>query len=343
MSWHYAPSREIAHAGDSRWIVTASVLVFCQYAIAIFVGNRIGFSARFPTDKYMVIALVISLLGGSMIAAPEILRLWRQREQHPIARLVREADRSAVVTYLVGFQLIALEFGALTWLKNMLPAVIPYWADPALASADRAILGTDAWRLVPVALTRGFDVIYVSWAPVHTITVISMLCLRPSRIKARAMLAWFLTVGLMGVCGQYFLSSAGPIFYDRIFGGDVFAPLMARIGDHAEFTGLAQEFLWTSYSLHGNQIGNGISAMPSIHVATTAWIVLSLSSVWPRLRLALWAYWLAIFVGSFALGWHYLLDGVIGTAGALGCWFIATRILSNSIVEPEPGTLATIG
>ena len=50
-----------------------------------------------------------------------------------------------------------------------------------------------------------------------------------------------------------------------------------------------------------------------------------------------------VFVGSFALGWHYLLDGVIGTAGALGCWFIATRILSNSIVEPEPGTLATIG
>jgi hypothetical protein len=328
---------------DSRWIVMAAMLVFVQYGAAIVVGNSIGFIRPFPTVQYMLIALVISLLGGSIIAMPTIRRFWREGEEHPIARLVQEADRSAVLTYLLGFQLIALEFGALTWLKNMLPAVIPYWADPELASLDRAILGTDAWRLVSASLIRPFDVVYTTWFPVHTIALICILSLRPSQAKAQSMLAYFLTVGLMGVCGQYLLSSAGPIFYDRIVGGGAFAELVSRIDAHAEFTGMAQDFLWTSYSAHGNQLGNGISAMPSIHVATTAWVALALSSVWSRLRLPVWSYWLAIFVGSFALGWHYLLDGVVGTLGALGCWVLAGRMLSSEPKAAERASLAPVG
>jgi hypothetical protein len=277
----------------------------------------------------MVIAVVISLVGGSIIVLPTVLRFWREREQHPISRLVREANPGVVGTYLIGFQLVALQMGALTWLKQMLPALIPYWADHALASLDRLILGTDAWRLVPAWLTRPFDIVYITWVLAHTIALISILCLRPSRAKTQAMLAYFLTVGMMGVCGQYLLSSAGPVFYDRIVGGDTFGGLIARIHAHAEFTGMAEDFLWTSYSGHTGQIGNGISAMPSIHVATTTWIALTLSSLWRRLRVSAWGYWLAIFVGSFALGWHYFLDSAVGAIGALGCWALAARLLAR--------------
>jgi hypothetical protein len=117
---------------------------------------------------------------------------------------------------------------------------------------------------------------------------------------------------------------------------------VSRIDAHAEFTGMAQDFLWTSYSAHGSAIGNGISAMPSIHVATTAWIALALSSVWPKFRLPMWCYWLFLFVGSFAIGWHYLLDGVIGTVGALGCWRLAARWLAVRNREPKLGTVASV-
>jgi hypothetical protein len=256
--------------------------------------------------------------------------------------LVREADRTAVASYVLGFQLVTLQMGALTWLKDMLPAVIPYWADPALASLDRAILGTDAWRLIPEWLTRPFDIIYVTWAPVDTIALLAILCLKPSPIKARAMLAYFLIVGLMGVCGQYLFSSVGPVFYDALFGGNRFADLVARNDAHAPFVQLGVDMLWTSYSGHTDQIGNGISAMPSIHVATTAWIALSLSALWPKLRVPAWGYWLAIFIGSFALGWHYLLDGVAGTVGALSCWALAGRLLASGTYAMESKTLAPV-
>jgi len=98
---------------------------------------------------------------------------------------------------------------------------------------------------------------------------------------------------------------------------------------NAPFVQLGVNMLWSSYSSHTDQIGNGISAMPSMHVATTAWVALSLSALSPKLRGPAWAYWLAIFIGSFVLGWHYFLDGVVATVGAVGCWTLAHRLITR--------------
>jgi membrane-associated phospholipid phosphatase len=73
------------------------------------------------------------------------------------------------------------------------------------------------------------------------------------------------------------------------------------------------------------------------------WIALALSSLWPKLRVPGWTYCLVIFIGSFALGWHYFLDGVVGTLGAVGCWALAKQLLAREGREPEGGTLAPIG
>lgn len=334
---------DLTSTGEIQWIIIAAGLVFCQYTAAIVLGTTVGFFSSFPTVKYMLIAAVISFVGGSVIVLPTIRRFWRQREQHPISRLLREADPSSVTIYLLGFQLVALQMGALTWLKEMLPAVAPYWADHWLASLDRFIFGVDAWRLVPGWVIPPLDIVYGTWILVHTITLISILCLRPSRLKAHAMLAYFLTVGLLGVCGQYLLSSAGPVFYDRIFGGNAFAGLASRIESHAMVTKMAEDFLWTSYSGQTGQIGNGISAMPSIHVATSTWIAISVSSLWPRLRVPVWFYWSAIFVGSFALGWHYSLDAAVGALGAAACWAIAARPFSRETQNSADPALLPIG
>jgi hypothetical protein len=150
-------------------------------------------------------------------------------------------------------------------------------------------------------------------------------------------------MGLMGVCGQYLLSSAGPVFYDRIVGGADFNGLAARNAVHAPFVGLGVDVLWRAYSTHSNQVGGGISAMPSMHVATTTWIAVTLTYLSPRLRVPAWGYWLAIFIGSFALGWHYFLDSVVGTVGALSCWVIAGQMLVREKERVENLALPPIG
>jgi hypothetical protein len=322
-------ARDASKSSDAQWFVPCAILVACQYLTAVLIGSKIGFLPSLPTAEYMGIAFVVSLVGASVIVLPKVHGFWREQEKHPLRRLAGEANWKVIASYVIGFQLVAWQMGALTWLKDMLPQVIPYWADPALASLDRTILGADAWRLIPGWLTRPFDIVYVTWAFVETAVLILVLSLRPSPVKSRAMLAYFLIVGLMGVCGQYLLSSAGPVFYDQVFGGDRFAGLTARNGVNAPFVQLGVNMLWSSYSSHTDQIGNGISAMPSMHVATTAWVALSLSALSPKLRRPAWAYWLAIFIGSFVLGWHYFLDGVVATVGAVGCWTLAHRLITR--------------
>jgi hypothetical protein len=326
-------ANNLLRAGDGQWIVPAAVLVLCQHLAAILLSHAIGFAARPTTLKYMAIAFVISLVGGSIIALPNVVRFWREREDRPLARRAREADLSAVASYLLGFQLFALQMGALTWLKQMLPQIVPFWADRPLASLDRLLLHTDAWRIVPGSFVHALDIIYIFWSPATTIAINVILCLKPSRIKSRAILAYFLIVGLMGVCGQYLLSSAGPVFYDRLFGGDRFADLMTRIHAHAPVVNRTVDYLWTSYTSHVDNIAGGISAMPSLHVAVAAWFALALSSLWPKLRVPAWAFWLVMFVGSFALGWHYFVDGAAGTLGAIGCW-----LLAGSLLQRDPST-----
>jgi hypothetical protein len=288
----------------------------------------IGFTSRPTTLKYMAVAAVISLVGGSIILLPKLFRLWREGEAKPIARLSREADWGKVGTYLLGFQLFALQMGALTWLKQMLPAIIPFWADRPLALLDRAILGTDAWRLVPAALIHSLDVIYVFWSPITTLAINGILCLRASRTKSQAILSYFLIVGFVGVSGQYLLSSAGPVFYDRLFSGNHFTGLSARVAANAPVVNRTVDYLWSSYARHVDQIGGGISAMPSLHVAVSAWFAIAVTSLWPKFRVPAWVFWLIMFIGSFGLGWHYFLDGVVGTLGAIACWTAAGKFLS---------------
>jgi hypothetical protein len=67
-------------------------------------------------------------------------------------------------------------------------------------------------------------------------------------------------------------------------------------------------------------------------VATTTWIALALSAFIPKLRWVAWAYWVAIFVGSIALGWHYFSDSVVGTAGAIVCWIVAGKVVAAGTV-----------
>jgi hypothetical protein len=312
---------------DADWAFPAILLLVVQYLSALLVSWLTGFAARPQTFSYMLMAFVLSTIGGLAILLHRLWRLWALQEEHPIARLRSETDFIAVASYLLGFQLVALQIAALTWLKEMLPLAVPYWADPPLAAFDRALLGTDAWRLVPNVAVPALDVLYTIWAPVKFFALVTMLILPASRLKAQAVFSYFLTVGLLGVSGQYLLSSGGPIYFDRLESTDQFAALALRTQEFAPIAYKASEYLWESYLTGSTVVGNGISAMPSIHVATMTWSAIALSSFWRWLMLPAWAFWLIIVVGSVALGWHYFADSIVGAGGAIICWKLAPAII----------------
>lgn len=81
------------------------------------------------------------------------------------------------------------------------------------------------------------------------------------------------------------------------------------------------DYLWSVYDNRRFGTGSGISAMPSMHVTMSAWLLLT---IWklarPLLPFAI-AFFVTIFVLSMALGWHYALDGIVGTIAACLCYF----------------------
>ena len=318
---------------DAEWAIPATAFVAVQFAIGLVVSRAVGYAPVPPILNYLETASVFAALTAIFFLFRHIFRMWRQGVESPLAALGVDISRSryAILFAGLGFALASLQIGALTWLKSMLPLVEPIWADPYLASVDRALFGTDPWRIIhplPPLLHSLVDGTYLLWFPIKSLGLICVLALSPSPVKSRAMLAYFITIGLFGVLGQYLLSSAGPIFYHLIGFGNDFRDLPASSAALA-----TRDYLWSVYQTRHSAFGGGISAMPSIHVAGAAWLALTCQSLWKPLAIFGWAFYALIFFGSVYLGWHYVSDGVVGTLCALAAWKISDLVLARKKAE----------
>ena len=83
-----------------------------------------------------------------------------------------------------------------------------------------------------------------------------------------------------------------------------------------------QDYLWTSYTTGKEMLGNGISAMPSMHVSMAVLMALGVSSLNRKLGILFWLFALIIYVGSFTLGWHYAVDGLVSGPVTLIIWHL---------------------
>lgn len=224
-------------------------------------------------------------------------------------------------------------------LKPSISAIAPFSWDTWLAESDRLIhLGHDPWVLLQPVL--GYPIVSSAISLVYCFWFLAMFTFwfwfafegRYTDLRLRFflayMLAWWLGGGLMAL----YFSSAGPVYYGRIgLTPDVFAPLMTYLHGVKQALPMwaldTQEFLWRSYTVRDEPF-LGISAFPSMHVATAALIALSSFHLNKRL-----GYWMCLFcavilIGSVHLGWHYALDGYAGIVIAVAAWWVAEKIVA---------------
>lgn len=290
-----------------KWMGAAAAFVGLQLCVAAMLALSIGFYAPPPFVKYALTALIPVLLYGAGFA------LWNLRNgpDEPFKHLA-SLDWTPFRNFVSAMGLVWLQFVALTWMKAMLAVSGPMWADPVLAEAEAALFGADVWRLLP-APWRPLEVLYLLWPLAVCASFTALFFMR----RQTSLLAFFLTVGILGTFGQYLLPSGGPVFYERLGYGDRFAA-MEIPGRTTYLTSM----LWQAYQGHAINFATGISAFPSIHVATSAWIAISFRRWWAYAYLAL------IFFGSIILGWHYALDGIAGAIGAVLCYALARKVLT---------------
>ena len=102
-----------------------------------------------------------------------------------------------------------------------------------------------------------------------------------------------------------------------------------------------QQMLWDNYQNNKAGMGSGISAMPSMHVATAVLLALFGWRYSRQAGIALTLYAVVIMIGSVHLGWHYALDGYVGALGAMVVWRLVGRLLAGRQFAQNAGPIAT--
>ncbi|MEL8054948.1 MAG: phosphatase PAP2 family protein [Pseudomonadota bacterium] len=280
------------------------------------------------------------------------------------ARMLSESNGTSLVTHMrtvlaadparfLGAPImIALSFASFaifmlvySTIKIRIPEILPFAWDQTFMEWDKAVFfGQDPWRLFawvydyPI-IVKAIDSIYDIWALMLVGSWVFCFISRQQSLQRRIqyclalILTWFIGGNLLAIL----FSSAGPCYYHLIPGGsDYYAEQMAYLNDIGGLYAIShQNMLWQAYSGPGLGFG-GISAMPSMHCATTFLIVLMFGS--DRVsKSVIVALFITIFLSSFILAWHYALDGVLAVIVAYACWRVAGRIV-RAIVPEETET-----
>ena len=282
--------------------------------------------AVFPTFCSLV---SLGVLRGMAWLFIHVVKLQLAGLHNPIAHLRKWifARRKRALAAIVGVMLAGIDMLFFMWIKPEVTAVSPFWADQLYADIDKAVFGTDPWRFF-----QGIDLTFHAWAysffwaVAIMATLLWLFAQAPSRNRSAALLNYFALWSIFGPIGQYFGSAAGPIFYQKIGFGDRFVELSSNL---PYVTNAVSDYLWQLHVTKTAAVGAGISAMPSLHIATVVWIYLALRSHRSRMAPAAALFAFYIFALSVALGWHYAIDGLVGALGAIVFQWISQRYLDR--------------
>jgi hypothetical protein len=286
------------------------------------------------------------LLYGPVIVAVGLIAVPLVRQPRAPLSLLRDIVRARAAPAATIIVVATLTGAAFTALKHRIPEFVPFFADRVLAELDRAMHFVDPWivahRILPESLSGALAFLYGPFWFVQWIGVIVLMAFsRNDRLRAVYLSAFTVSFALLSTVARTAMNSAGPVFYDRLFGGNRFEPLMLVLADNPGGRSALSiaDYLWASYQDQTAVFGGGISAMPSLHVAVAFLNALLASRLDARLGVIGWSYAAIVMFGSVYLGWHYALDGYLSILTVLIVWRLTERLLgreSGSVPDSEP-------
>ncbi len=268
-------------------------------------------------------------LGGMAVEAKR--RIWTAASVEHIAGIfVLVAGVNAMFDVFAAFKPAIPDFHAYSW-------------DPLLADVDQAlhlgvapsaaITAVPGWELLVGLLDRA----YVRWYEVMTLTLLGVVAFAPATQRLRFFLGYVALWVFGGSALGTLFASGGPVYYER-FTGDAarFSGLFISLDSAAPMARALQENLWKAYVTPGGTFPfEGISAMPSLHVAVAAYFA-AWGWRWGWLPGTVATLWTAvILLGSVALGWHYAIDGYVGVLIALAFHWGSERLVVSRPLPPS--------
>lgn len=326
--------------------------------LALVVGRATGNLPDFAVlTSYFYHLAIAFWIGGCLFA---IVRFgWLalvERDPEPIGAFLRSfvtffGNTDRVVNGLNGLAAMIVFISGFSVLKGAIAILQPFSWDLALANADRALHFGVAphtwfwWLLSNPALLRGINIAYNAWFFVLVAMIFNVVYARTDTALRHQFLMTFMLIWLIG---GFFVamgfSSAGPCYFGPLGLGDDYQPLMDALGwadDVLPVWALTtQDILWSGYT--GETSGSiGISAFPSMHVASSVLFALYASRRSAIAGAVAWAFAGVIMIGSVVLAWHYAVDGYAGAAltvliwKAVGRYYASLEGRAESPISPQ--------
>lgn len=284
------------------WMAVATALTIVSWTIGLILPPIVGLGRPHPFGAVLYWFIVLFLTMAAISFSTVVVMALRGVAS-PLQTIRQSLDRRRLFSLLTGVLLVALNLTAFGMIKPLL-GYFGFGADSFLANIDRIIFGTDAWQVIEWTrhplMGEAYHALWLAWI---SIAVVVLLWRRPSADKSRMLIVYFLLWSAIGPIVHITMPAAGPVLSAALTGHG-FEGLQVVPADAQKFNYLIDGYLKGEFNP-----GGGISAMPSLHVATMAWTVW----VWRG-----WLRWVAIiltgymWVASVALGWHYAVDGAVG-------------------------------
>lgn len=236
---------------------------------------------------------------------------------------------------LIMLAVLPVFISVFTSFKIMIPVIQPYDWDPQFMAWDRMLHGgRHPWELLQPLIgrpliTSAINAAYHAWFfLLYAIVFWQAFSIGNQALRTQFFLCFLLCWAVIGNGAATLLASAGPCYYGALTGlEDPYAPLMAYLREAAESYPVwalgVQEMLWEGYETNLLGRGNGISAMPSMHVSAAVLFFLVCRRVDRRLGWFMAAFVGVTLVGSVHLGWHYAIDGYVSILLTWPLWRLA--------------------
>lgn len=244
------------------------------------------------------------------------LYLWHDLRDGPL-------QKERFIRALPPFIALIFFFSTFTSMKMLIPYIQPFSWDVVFADLDKFIhFNNDPWLVLQPIIGIPFSsfvisMVYILWLGALFLVIYwQIFSLKQPLLRMRFFYSFVLTWAIQGTILAIVFSSAGPCFYEYLTGSERFVPLLdylKNVNEHFPIWALdTQNMLWETYQSGEKAIGTGISAMPSIHVATAYLFMLLGWRTGSRfIAIGFTLFFAFIMVGSVHLGWHYAIDGYV--------------------------------
>ena len=312
--------------------VLAGAMVALAAAISLYTGVS-GWRAFGPYLATWAAATGVSILIWMFV---QVVKLFPERVDNPLRVVAKRLGEPITIAPLPAI-IFPLFLGGYTWAKTSIPFVVGYGWEAIWREFDRLIFGMDAWRwshrLMPDRFAAAWTFYYaVVWGFVLLFSGMLISLFATRRFAATYFTALMFSWLIGGIGMAFAMSAAGPVFAHLADPGLAaqFQPLhaeLSRLLASDDLVLTTQGYLEAAAGIKMAVKGGGISAMPSMHIATATVLVLAAwRTRWLPLALL---FWVMTFFGSIYLGYHYAIDAPVAAAVAVACWVGARKMLEH--------------